>query len=579
MGRTLADVLQDAAAGFPHKAAIVDGGLRLTFAQLKAQADQLSKALLAIGLQAGERFSIWAPNMAQWVVAALAGQQIGGVLVPINTRFKGGEAADIVRRSGAKLAFAVADFLGTDYADLLARQDCPTLERIVLLNSGSPSAQSPTETTEHRSTAQAVAPSATRPLGHADAPATETDNPASHSAASSSAPSKQSSAEGGDAAADRVCRLEDFARLGEGVQDAALAQRIAAVQPDDLSDILYTSGTTGAPKGAMTSHGQNIATFVEWSAAVGLNADDRYLIVNPFFHSFGYKAGWLAALLHGATIYPQTTFDAGRLLQQVERHRITLLPGPPTVFQSLLTHPALAAADLSSLRCAVTGAASVPVQLVKDMKHRLGFAEVYTAYGLTESSGVVSLCRSGDDFETIANTCGRAMRGVEVKIAGGEGQALPPGERGEVWVRGFNVMRGYLDDPAATAAAITADGWLKTGDLGVLDGRGYLKIVDRLKDMYICGGFNCYPAEIENQLLDHPDIAEAAVIGAADDRLGEVGHLFAVRTPASALTEEALITWARERMANYKVPRRVTWREQLPRNASGKVRKFLLGGG
>ena len=220
---------------------------------------------------------------------------------------------------------------------------------------------------------------------------------------------------------------------------------------NDLSDILYTSGTTGAPKGGHDpATGRTSPPSWNGPPPSALNADDRYLIVNPFFHSFGYKAGWLAALLHGATIYPQTTFDAGRLLQQVERHRITLLPGPPTVFQSLLTHPALAAADLSSLRCAVTGAASVPVQLVKDMKHRLGFAEVYTAYGLTESSGVVSLCRSGDDFETIANTCGRAMRGVEVRIAGSEGQALPPGERGEVWVRGFNVMRGYLDDPAAT---------------------------------------------------------------------------------------------------------------------------------
>lgn len=552
MPRTIPEVLQSAAAAFPRRAAIVDGGLELTFSALKAWAERLSKAIVATGLKPGERFAIWAPNMAQWVVAALAGQQVGGVLVPINTRFKGAEAGDLVRRSGAKLAFAAGDFLGVRYAVLLARQHCPALERVVVLEDGAAPRQAQT---------------GAFPAAAANPPSPSLPSPpagAAHAALVKAAD------------AGKVCGLEAFTRSGDSVADGALAERIAAVAPEDLSDILYTSGTTGAPKGAMTTHGQNIATFEEWSAAVGLNAVDRYLIVNPFFHSFGYKAGWLAALLRGATIYLETTFDAGRLLGRIERERISLLPGPPTVFQSLLAHPSLAETDLSSLRCAVTGAASVPVQLVKDMKHRLGFAEVYTAYGLTESSGVVSLCRSGDDFETIANTCGRAMRGVEIRIADQEGQVQPPGERGEVWVRGFNVMQGYLDDKAATAAAITADGWLKTGDVGVLDERGYLKIVDRLKDMYICGGFNCYPAEIENQLMEHPEVADAAVVGAFDQRLGEVGHAFVVRTAASALSAEDLIAWARERIANYKVPRRVTWLTQLPRNASGKVQKFLL---
>ena len=521
--RTIAEALQTAAAAFPNRAAIVDGALRLTFADLKAGADRLSKALLAAGFAPGERFLIWAPNMAQWVVAALAGQQVGGVLVPINTRFKGPEAADIARRSGAKLAFAVGDFLGRNYAALLAAQDCPALERILVLGSAEEAA----------------------PEGKPPKP---------------------------------LQSLEAFARTGGEVADAALARRIAAVRPDQLSDIMYSSGTTGAPKGAMIAHGQNIATFEEWAAAVGLNERDRYLVINPFFHSFGYKAGWLASLLRGATIYPEATFDPERTLRLIERHRISMLPGPPTLFQSLLAHPAMPDADLSSLRCAVTGAASVPVRLVKDMKRKLGFDEVYTAYGLTESSGVVSLCRSGDDFETIANTCGRAMRGVQIRIAGADGEALPAGASGEVWVRGFNIMRGYLDDPAATEAAIRPDGWLKTGDIGSLDARGYLRILDRLKDMYICGGFNCYPAEIEARLLDHPGIAEVAVIGIADERLGDVGCAFAVRAPGSALTADELIAWARERMANYKAPRRVVWMDALPRNASGKVQKFLLRG-
>ena len=539
LNRTIGQVLRAAAERYGPRPAIVEDGGQLTFAELKARADLLAKAVLAVGLQPGERFAIWAPNMADWVCTALAGQQVGGVLVPINTRFKGLEAGDIVRRSGAKLAFAASGFLGVDHAALLAGQDCPALERIVAL----PSLELPGKE------------AAAKP---------------------SPAPTAAKALAANTAKAGKVQALDVFLRLGEAVAEAELRRRIAAVRPEDLSDILYTSGTTGAPKGAMTSHGQNIATFEEWSAAVGLNAADRYLIVNPFFHSFGYKAGWLAALLHGATIFPEAVFDAERTLRQIERQRISLLPGPPTLFQSLLAHPALARTDLSSLRCAVTGAASVPVQLVRDMKNQLGFAEVYTAYGLTESSGVVSLCRSGDDFETIANTCGRAMRGVEIRIAAADGRALPAGEAGEVWVRGFNVMQGYLDDAAATAATITPDGWLKTGDVGVLDRRGYLRIVDRLKDLYICGGFNCYPAEIENLLLAHPDIAEAAVLGAADERLGEVGHAFVVRAPGSNPQSEDLLAWAKSQMANYKAPRRISWVDELPRNASGKVQKFLL---
>ena len=474
LDRTVPGILDEAASRFPKRAAIVDDAGVLGFGDLRERSRRLARAVMAAGLRPGERFAIWAPNTPDWVLAALAGQQAGGVLVPLNTRFKGGEAADIVRRAGVRLAFAMGEFLGVDYAAALEGQDCPGLQRVVRL---------------------------------------------------------------GATAGERS--LDEFAELGEGVSEADLDARIEAV---------------------------------------GLCAEDSYLVVNPFFHSFGYKAGWLAALLRGATVYPETRFDAERVLRQIERHRITMLPGPPTLFQSLLTHPATRSADLGSLRCAVTGAAVVPVQLVKDMKRELGFDEVYTAYGLTESSGVVSLCDREDDFDTIASTCGRAMRGVEIRIADEAGDALPAGEPGEVRVRGFNVMQGYLDDPVATAAAITPDGWLKTGDVGVLDGRGYLRITDRLKDMYICGGFNCYPAEIENRLLDHPDVAEVAIIGSADKRLGEVGHAFVVRAPGSAAEPGELIEWARGRMANFKVPRQVSFLDELPRNATGKVQKFRLRG-
>ena len=472
--------------------------------------------MMAAGLAPGDRFAIWAPNSYQWQVTALGGHLAGGSLVPINTRYKGAEAGDLLRRSNSRLLFTAGDFLGTDYPTMVKqvtkKAPLPSLLQHVALDEGTPGLPS----------------------------------------------------------------LNDFVSAGAGLDDSQLDRRIATVTGESILDVLYTSGTTGAPKGVMTTHGQNIAVFETWASGVTLSAEDRYLIVNPYFHAFGYKAGWLAALLTGATIYPVPVFDADAILALLAKEAITFLPGPPTLFQSLLSHPQLGTSDLSSLRCAVTGAASVPVQLVKDMKQKLGFEQVYTAYGLTEATGVVSLCRPGDDFETIATTSGRAIPGVEVQITAADGKALPAGDLGEIWVRGFNVMKGYLDDPEATRDTVTDDGWLKTGDLGIMDQQGYLKITDRLKDMYICGGFNCYPAEIEQILLTHPGVVDAAVLGVPEERLGEVGHAFLVAAKGAEPNSEALLDWAAGQMANYKLPRQVTWLEELPRNAGGKVQKFLL---
>jgi acyl-CoA synthetase (AMP-forming)/AMP-acid ligase II len=346
------------------------------------------------------------------------------------------------------------------------------------------------------------------------------------------------------------------------------------VFPGDLSDILFTSGTTGQPKGVMTTHAQTLRVYEAWSDLVGLAEGDRYLVVAPFFHCFGYKAGWLACLLRGATILPQPVFDVDAVLERIPRDRVSVLPGPPALYQMILARD-WQSADLSTLRLAVTGAATIPVQLIRDMRDKLRFDTVLTGYGLTEATGTVTMCRPDDDPETIATTSGRALDGVEVKVVDVAGRTLPAGEPGEVQVRGYNVMLGYLDEPDQTADTVV-EGWLKTGDIGILDARGYLRITDRLKDMFIVGGFNAYPAEIEHCLLDHPAVAEAAVIGVPDDRLGEVGMAFVVRKQDQALTGEELITWSQDRLANFKVPRSVEFLEALPRNASTKVLKFEL---
>jgi acyl-CoA synthetase (AMP-forming)/AMP-acid ligase II len=355
--------------------------------------------------------------------------------------------------------------------------------------------------------------------------------------------------------------------MARGTALAEVDARAAAVTPDDVSDVLFTSGTTGRSKGVLCAHRQSLEAPAAWAACGELTSADRYLCINPFFHNFGYKAGILACLQSGATLIPQLTFDPERAMKAVQDQRITVLPGPPTIYQTLLDHPKRGDYDLTSLRFAVTGAATIPVVLIERMQTELDIDIVLTAYGLTEASGFGTMCRADDDAVTVATTSGRPIAGFELSVADGTGEVL---------LRGPNVMLGYLDDPEATAATIDADGWLHTGDVGALDERGNLRITDRLKDMYICGGFNVYPAEIEQVLARLDGVTEAAVIGVPDERLGEVGKAFVVRKPGAELDEQSVIAYTREQLANFKCPRSVAFLDALPRNPGGKVVKPQL---
>jgi len=348
--------------------------------------------------------------------------------------------------------------------------------------------------------------------------------------------------------------------------------RAAAVRPDDVSDILFTSGTTGRSKGVLCSHRQSLSAPAAWAACGQITSADRYLCINPFFHNFGYKAGILACLQTGATLIPQLTFDPEQAMRMVQDMAITVLPGPPTIYQSLLDHPARDEFDLSSLRFAVTGAATVPVVLIERMQDELDFDIVLTAYGLTEATGFGTMCRADDDPVTVATTCGHPIADFELRINAPDADT----GAGEVLLRGPNVMLGYLDDPQATTAAIDAEGWLHTGDIGTVDAAGNLRITDRLKDMYICGGFNVYPAEVEQSLARLEGVADVAVIGVPDERLGEVGRAFVVRRPGSEIDEATVIAYSREHLANFKAPRSVVFTDALPRNAGGKVLKTSL---
>ena len=473
--QTIPEMVACAADRFGDAEAVVDGPLRLTFAEVADRVRRAAGAFANLGVDRGDRVAIWAPNSAHWMIAAFGVLTAGGVVVPVSTRYKTAEAADIITRSGAKVVLVEKGFLGQDFT---TPPGVPALD----LKSGF-------------------------------------------------------------------------------LEDGAPFER--AVTGTDIADIIYTSGTTGRPKGVMMNHAQNLRMYAEWCDLADLRRGDRYLIVNPFFHTFGYKAGCLASFIRGATMLPVPVFDIDTVVELIAAERITMLPGPPTLYHSLLAVEDKA--KLATLRAGVTGAADIPVELIRRVHEELPFQTLATGYGLTEA-GTATMSRPGDSFEDVATTAGLPVADVEVRLAGD----------GEVLVRGYSVMQGYFDDPAATAEAIDADGWLHTGDLGEFTGSGRLRIVGRKKDMFIVGGFNAYPAEIEGFLMKHPAVAQAAVIGVPDERLGQVGKAFVVRKRHSEVGADELIAWSRDRMAGFKVPRSVEFLDALPLNATGKVMKDQL---
>ncbi|HEX3462127.1 MAG TPA: FadD3 family acyl-CoA ligase [Acidimicrobiales bacterium] len=538
---TIPGLVEDAAARFGESEALVDprgpGGTttRLTFDQLAEEVAAATRAVLANGIERGDRVAIWAPNCAEWVIAALGAVGAGALLVPLNTRYKGAEAAYILKESGARLLFTVQGFLGTDYPGMLAEAAASgsplrDLERVVVLRAGETEEASQSEEDGAR-------------LRHKKG--------------------------------DQVVGWHAFLKEGACVPSDVAAGRTASITSGDMSDLIFTSGTTGHPKGAMSTHSQTLRTFATWAEVVGLRKGDRYLIVNPFFHTFGYKAGILACLMTGATMVAEPIFDVDVILDRIATEHISVLPGPPTIFQSILDRPDRHKFDLSSLRLVVTGAALIPVELVHRLWSEMSIETVLTAYGLTEATGTVSMCRRGDSAEVIAGTSGRAIPDVEVRIVGPDGGEVDRGEAGEILVRGYNVMRGYFNDADATDEAIDVDGWLHTGDVGVMDSDGNIEITDRLKDMYVSGGFNVYPAEIEAVLRTHPGVAEVAVVGVPDHRMGEIGCAFVVAAPGASSEDvvRTLPEWSRQQLANFKAPKFVEVVDALPTNASGKVLK------
>jgi HIP---CoA ligase len=497
---TIPRMLRDQAARHPDDVVVVDGGTILTVRALREEAARIARGLLALGVGAGDRVAVWAPNSAAWVAIAYGVWDAGAVITPLSTRIRGIEAAALLRKTGARLLLLDEGFLGVSYLGALEEvcggpvggrpyADLPALRHVVTL--------------------------------------------------------------AGTGAPPTALSFERLLAGGETVADAE--ERALAVGPGDLAEIMATSGTTGAPKGVMLPHAQLLRGYWDWASIVTLRPDDRYPIIAPFSHGFGINAGLLACVLKRATMMPIPVFAPDALMDMIERDRISVLAGPPTLYHRILEE--LDGRDLSSLRVAICGAAAVPPELIRRLIDRVGLDRMINAYGLMEGT-VVSMTRAEDPIEVIAATTGRPVPGVTVLVGG------------------YGVMRGYWGDPERTAETVDADGWLHTGDVGALDERGNLAIVDRKKEMFIVGGFNAYPAEIEALLLHHPAVAQAAVVAVPEDALGEVGWAFVV--PAAPVEPGDIISWAREHMANYKVPRHVTLVDALPANVGGKVDKQAL---
>ncbi|MGE0881401.1 MAG: AMP-binding protein [Acidimicrobiia bacterium] len=511
--RSVPAMVRASATRFGSRVAIIDGDERLTFTDVDRQMREVAKALIASGVEKGDRVAVWAPNSWRWIVAALGTLATGAWLVPVNTRFKGHEAAFSLGKTDAKVLFTVGDFVGNDYVAMLQHEDqsLSALKNVVFVD---------------------------------------------------------------DSARDGVVSWADFITRGAAIDDAVVDERIAAISPDDVSDVIFTSGTTGMPKGVMLRHGASMKAFIDhYNVGFELHEGDVALILSPFFHCFGYKAGWMLALAVGATSIPVAVFDPEKAMADVVEHGVTHLAGAPTFFVAMLNHPNRDKYHFTTVRKGLMSAAYVPAELFHRIVDEMGMQSAITGYGLTEAHALGSVSMPGDDPDYTAAWSGKVIPEIEVRIVDDEGNDVPLGERGELLIRGYVVMTGYYGDPEATASVIDTDGWLHTGDIAYMNDRGYIKIADRKKDMYIMGGFNVAPAEVEGVLTEWDKIAQAAVIGVPDDHFGEVGMAFVIPRVGVTLTPEEVVDYARSKLANFKVPRKVEIVDSLPLNATGKVLK------
>jgi fatty-acyl-CoA synthase len=534
MEETLGQALDLAVARFGDESALISPpqGIHWSFRELRERADALAAGLLALGLEPGDRIGIWSPNCAEWTLTQFAAARAGLILVTINPAYRRSEVAYTLNKVGVRALVAAEPFKTSDYLGMI--EDL--------------------------------------------APEVATSRPGK--LRSSSLPSLEVLIKLGRAARAGWLDFAQVAERGGAVDPSALArvaQIGATLSNRDAINIQFTSGTTGSPKGATLSHRNILNNGLFVGRAMGLRQGDRLCLPVPLYHCFGMVMGNLACLTHGAAmVYPAPVFDAGATLRTIEAERCDGLYGVPTMFIAVLGHPDFERFDVSSLRTGCMAGAPCPVEVMKGVIGRLHMPDVTIAYGMTETSPVSFQTGLDDPLERRVSTIGRVQPHLEVKIVDEQGATTLRGVAGEVCTRGYSVMLGYWDDPDRTAECLDGDGWMHTGDLGVIDEEGYGNIVGRIKDMVIRGGENLFPREIEEFLYTHPAVADVQVVGVPDSRFGEELCAWIRLHPGHSLTDAEVRAFCQGQISHQKIPRYVRFVEEFPMTVTGKVQKFII---
>jgi fatty-acyl-CoA synthase len=534
---TIGDLLDQQADAFPDTEALVYNypeiglDLRLTHRQYRAEANRVAKGLLALGIAPGEHIAVWATNVPEWALLQMAAAKIGAVLVTVNTNYRAAELEYVLRQGDVATLVMMGQYRDNNFLEAV----------------------------------QAIA-----------SELREVNDPAREELRCAKLPVLKRVVLIGAEAQAGLLSYERMLALGDGISDEALRARQASVKPDDIAQMQFTSGTTGFPKGVRMTHRGMVNNAWLTFTRLGVQAGDRFVSPMPFFHVAGSLASLLGPLAHGATLIPLIAFDPAKQLELIAAERGTHSLGVPTMLIAMLNHPRFAEYDLSSLRQIGSGGSPVPVSLMEQVKTRMN-TDVWIIYGMTESHCTITFSRLHDPFDLKAGTVGVPLAHTSVKIAHPQtGEPVAFGERGELCVRGFLVMKGYYKMPEKTAETIDADGWLRSGDLATITSQGYVNIVGRVKDMVIRGGENIFPAEIEAFLMRHPKVAEAQIVGVPDAYMGE--ELVALlRLKADEQADEAeMREYCRANISRQKVPKYIRFVTAFPLTASGKVKKFEL---
>jgi fatty-acyl-CoA synthase len=520
---TVGDLLSHLARALPeHDALVYAEGPRYTFSGLEREARTIARGLLAVGVQPGERVVVWATNVPEWVILQFAIAKIGAILVTANTSLRAKEIDYLLRQSDAATLVTIRGFKDVSYVDALHEIGAttgrlPTLKRVIFIGETAPTGYVP---------------------------------------------------------------YAELRRQADRVDDAALDACGRAVDVDDVINMQYTSGTTGFPKGVMLSSRNIVNNGYQLGGILGYTPSDRLCLCVPLFHCFGCVIGVLGAFTHGACLCAVEAFDPKRVLETIDRERCTALYGVPTMFIAELENPDFARYDLTSLRTGVMAGALCPESLMRRVMTEMHLPEITIAYGMTESSPGITMTPRNASVEQRSRTVGLVLPELEVKIVDpATGAERATGERGELCCRGYNVMKGYYNNPDATRAAVDADGWLHTGDEAIFDADGYVRITGRIKDLIIRGGENIAPKEIEDRLREHAAVADAYVYGVADEFFGETVAAAVRRKGEPGVPDvngEELIAWCAATLAKFKVPRYVRFVSEFPMTASGKIQKYKL---